>query len=99
MPTELVIEVDSARVLAQRLHARRLALGLSRKRLGELAAVSPETLRAFERTGQVSLRRFIRLADALGLGAELTALFAAPTIRSLDELSPRRTKPRQRGRS
>jgi transcriptional regulator with XRE-family HTH domain len=86
-------------VLAERLHARRLALGLSRKRLGELAAVSPETLRAFERTGQVSLRRFIRLADALGLGTELTALFAAPTIRSLDELSPRRMKPRQRGRS
>lgn len=99
MPTKFVIEVDSARVLAQRLHDRRLTLGLSRKRLGELAAVSPETLRAFERTGQVSLRRFIRLADALGLGTELTALFAAPTIRSLDELSPRQTKPRQRGRS
>lgn len=97
MPRKFIIEDDLARLLAQRVQARRLALGLSRKRLGELAAVSPETLRAFERTGQVSLRRFIRLADALGLGGELTALFAAPTIRSLEELPSR--KARQRGRS
>jgi len=94
---KFIIEDDLSADLAKRLQARRLALGLSRKRLGELAAVSPETLRAFERTGQVSLRRFIRLADALGLGGELAALFATPTMRSLDELPSRRA--RQRGRS
>jgi transcriptional regulator with XRE-family HTH domain len=97
MPTKFITEIDPSLRLAQRLRARRLALGYSRKRLGELAAVSPETLRAFERTGQVSLCRFIRLADALGLGDEVAALFASPTIRSLEELPVRRT--RQRGRS
>lgn len=90
------LETDLALELARRLQARRLALGYSRNTLGELAAVSPETLRAFERTGQVSLRRLIRLADALGLRDELAGLFASPTIRSLDELSAQRT--RQRGR-
>lgn len=96
MPTDFIIESDLSMVLARRLQARRLELGYSRETLGELAAVSPETLRAFERSGQVSLRRLIRLADALGLRGELDGLFAAPPIRSLDELPARRT--RQRGR-
>lgn len=96
MPNQFIIETDLAMELARRLQARRLELGYSRNTLGELAAVSPETLRAFERSGQVSLRRLIRLADALGLRDELVGLFAAPRIRSLEELPTRRT--RQRGR-
>ena len=56
--------MDVARVLAGRLQARRLELGWSRVTLGERAAVSPATLREFERSGQVSLRRLVRLADA-----------------------------------
>jgi transcriptional regulator with XRE-family HTH domain len=96
MPIDGIIEEDLALVLARRLQTRRLELGLSRATLGELAAVSPETLRAFERTGQVSLRRLVRLADALGLRGEIAALFAAPPVRSLAELSVRRV--RQRGR-
>lgn len=96
MPVTFTLELDLALELARRLQARRLELGYSRQKLGDLAAVSPETLRAFERSGQVSLRRLIRLADALGLRHELAGLFVAAPIRSLDDLPARRT--RQRGR-
>jgi len=85
-------------VLAQRLRERRLSLGWSRATLGERAAVSPETLRAFERTGQISLPRLVRLAVALGVDGELERLFAEPPVpESLAELSAR-AKTRQRGR-
>ena len=58
------LDDDVALLIGERLKERRLELGWSRKRLGERAAVSPETLRAFERSGQVSLRRLIRLATS-----------------------------------
>lgn len=84
--------------IADRLRLRRLALGWSRRSLGERAAVSPETLRAFERTGQISLPRLVRLSVALGVDGELERLFAAPPPpRSLDDLPSPGTK-RQRGR-
>lgn len=84
--------------IADRLRQRRLALGWSRRRLGERAAVSPETLRAFERTGQISLPRLVRLSVALGVDGELEQLFTAPPPpRSLDDL-PAPAKRRTRGR-
>ncbi|MBX3132776.1 MAG: helix-turn-helix transcriptional regulator [Gemmatimonadaceae bacterium] len=84
--------------IAERLRARRLALGWSRRTLAERAAVAPETLRAFERSGQISLARLVRLAVALGVDAELERLFVvAPAPRSLDELAPPAPR-RQRGR-
>lgn len=84
--------------LAERLRARRLALGWSRATLAERAAVSAETLRAFERTGQISLPRLARLAVALGVDDELEALFATPLPpQSLDDVLAA-PKPRLRGR-
>lgn len=89
--------VDIARLLATRLQARRLELAWSRETLGTRAAVSPATLRAFERTGQVSLRRLIRIADALGMRDEIAALFQPRVATSLEEVEER-SKRRQRGR-
>lgn len=84
--------------IADRLREHRLARGWSRGSLAERAAVSAETLRAFERTGQISLPRLIRLCVALGLERELERLFSAsPPPRSLDDL-PRQATKRQRGR-
>ncbi len=84
--------------IAARLKERRLALGWSRTTLAERAAVAPATLRAFERTGQISLARLARLAVALGLDAELERLFSTPPIaQTLDELAAQ-AKRRQRGR-
>ncbi len=84
--------------LANRVKERRLALGWSRATLADRAAVSAETLRAFERTGQIALHRLVRLAIALGLGDEMEKLFATPVPpRSLDEVLAQ-SKRRQRGR-
>lgn len=84
--------------IANRLQERRLALGWSRATLAARAAVSAETLRAFERTGQISLVRLIRLAVALGVDGEIERLFATPPVPdSLEELSAR-ARSRKRGR-
>jgi len=84
--------------IAARLKERRLALGWSRTALAERAAVAPATLRAFERTGQISLARLAQLAVALGLDAELERLFSTPPrAQTLDDLT-RQAKRRQRGR-
>jgi transcriptional regulator with XRE-family HTH domain len=97
MPVLIEENLDLSTAIAARLQARRLELGWSRDTLGERAAVSPATLRAFERTGQVSLRRLVRLADALGLRDELERLFLPREVRSLEELAERSQR-RQRGR-
>ena len=84
--------------IAERLKERRLALGWSRQTLAARAAVSPATLRAFERTGQISLPRLARLAVTLGVEGELERLFSTPPIaQTLDELAAQ-SKRRQRGR-
>jgi transcriptional regulator with XRE-family HTH domain len=91
------VESIPARI-AQRLKERRLALGWSRNTLGARAAVSPATLRAFERTGQISLPRLARLAVALGVDGDLDRLFSTPPrAQTLDELAAQ-AKRRQRGR-
>ena len=97
MPVLIEENLDLSTAIAARLQARRLELGWSRDTLSERAAVSPATLRAFERTGQVSLRRLVRLADALGLRDELERLFLPREVRSLEELAERSQR-RQRGR-
>lgn len=97
MPVLIEANLDLSTAIAARLQARRLELGWSRDTLSERAAVSPATLRAFERTGQVSLRRLVRLADALGLRDELERLFLPREVRSLEELAERSQR-RQRGR-
>lgn len=91
------LDDDLALLIGERIKERRLELGWSRERLGERAAVSPATLRAFERSGQVSLRRLIRLATALGLRSELESLFRPQAVVSLAALE-QRARRRQRGR-
>lgn len=84
--------------LAQRIRDRRLSAGWSRLTLAERASVAPETLRAFERTGQISLPRLLRLCVALGLEQEVERLFSSPPPpRSLDDLAAP-AKRRKRGR-
>jgi transcriptional regulator with XRE-family HTH domain len=94
---ELQTHQDLSRELGRRIERRRLDLGWSRETLGARSAVSPATLRAFERTGQVSLRRLVRLADALGLRDELDQLFRPRPATTLDQLAAWAER-RQRGR-
>lgn len=63
------------RLLAARLRARRIELGLPREELAERANLAPATIKAFERTGKISLERFLTLTEALGRYDELVYLF------------------------
>ncbi len=56
---------EVASILATRSRSRRLALDLTQKGLADRAGVALATLRKFERTGQISLLSFIRLAVTL----------------------------------
>ena len=97
MSLDTDVGTDIPKLIAGRLHARRLELGWSRETLGAHAAISPATLREFERTGQVSLRRLVRLADALGVRDELEVLFRPRPATSLESVAARAQR-RQRGR-
>ncbi len=90
--------VEIARTLAQRVREQRLQRGWSQAELARRAGVKLPTYVLFERTGRISLVRFIAIVDVLGLGGELEALgkSALPAGASLADL----TKPLpQRGRT
>ncbi len=96
MRVTLLTPAEIATSLARRLRARRLDRGWSQTELAARSNVAPDTLKRFERTGEVSLTRLIRLSLALGLASELEGLFAQTVPESLEVLE--RPK-RQRGRS
>lgn len=61
--------------LGRRLHAQRLAQGLTQAELAERAGISINTLGALENKGKCTLENFIRTAMGLGVAGELQALF------------------------
>ena len=90
--------IDLPAAIAQRVRERRVDRGWSRLELSKRAQVSPETLKAFERTGQISLRRLVRLSVALGCVDEWDGLFRPTAPTSLDEVEAGARR-RQRGRT
>ena len=83
--------------LGARLRARRLSENLTQKGLAERSGVALPTLRRFERTGQIGLEKFIKLAVALRDDAALEALLKERKFQSLDDVLEQDKKP-QRGR-
>lgn len=96
----LTIEDRSATEIAfdaaRRMRRARLDQDLTQQGLADRAGVSLASLRRFERTGNISFVSLVRLAFVLDTVSGVDALFAAPRIRTLDDLDdgPRR----QRGR-
>ena len=87
---------DVARELAVRLRDRRLAEQLTQEGLAQRSGVPLGTLKKFERTGQVSLLSFIRLAVTLKDEAALGNLLRPRDFQSLEQVLE---KPqRKRGR-
>lgn len=74
----------------------RLDRDLTQQGLADRAGVSLASLRRFERTGKISFVSLVRLAFVLDTVSGVDALFAAPEIRSLDDLDDGMR--RQRGR-
>jgi transcriptional regulator with XRE-family HTH domain len=89
---------DVRREIVRRLRDHRIARQWTQREMARRAGIKFETFRAFERTGQVSLNRFLRILDVLGLLDEIE--IASPSgARTIDEVITPRAKPlRQRAR-
>ena len=83
-------------MIGQRARARRLERGWSQSELAARAGIAVPTLKVFERTGQVSLPRLVRVMTALGRLADLETVLTASAPASLEALE---RPQRQRGRS
>ena len=98
LPVPDAMAGDLAAAIGRRVQQRRIERNWSRLELADRAQVSPETLKAFERTGQISLRRLVRLSIALGCADELNRLFMSAPPTTLAEVEARGQR-RQRGRT
>ena len=95
----LLLSVTPAQVaieIADRVRDRRLARGWTQAELAERAGLALPTLKLFERTGQVSLDRLLRIAAAFGALEDFRAPFAPPPPRSLAEIEARTAGPARR---
>ncbi|QFJ56274.1 helix-turn-helix transcriptional regulator [Pseudobutyrivibrio xylanivorans] len=77
---------DVAMRLASRLKSIRKRKKITQKELAGRSNVSYATLRKFEKTGQISLESFIKLAMELGVIQELNSLFTEPVYTSIEEV-------------
>ena len=100
----MVSLINSSKALlkvAENLRSGRLAKGLTQEGLANRSGVSLSTLRKFERTGQISLESFFKLAMALGLLGPLMEATKLPEgqFSSIDEVleDDSAKKPKQRG--
>ena len=83
--------------IALRLKRRRLANQLTQQGLADRSGVPLGTLKKFERSGQISLQSFVRLAIALRDERALEQLMREQKFSTLDEVLDS-DKKRQRGR-
>jgi transcriptional regulator with XRE-family HTH domain len=97
LATKITSPPEIMRDVAARARARRLGENLTQDGLATRAGVSLGSLKRFERTGEISLERLVRIAIALGASDELDRLFRPRDPRNLDEIlaTPRA---RERGR-
>ena len=91
---------EIAKTLASRVRERRLARGWSQAEVARRAGVKQATYVLFERTGRVSLVRFIGILDVLGLSGELeqvgrSALPSGGSLADLVKSLPQRGKTRR----
>lgn len=88
---------DIAAEIAIRLRGRRLAQNLTLEGLARRSGVPLGTLKKFERTGQIALVSFIRLAITLKDEVALENLLLEQKFETLDEVLQSGKKPK-RGR-
>ena len=99
LPIELQSPREVARMLAQRVKARRLEREWTQQEVADRSGIALATYRRFERTGRISLERLLKLAVILDAQSGFDELFAPPRARSLAELEEREERAtRKRGR-
>lgn len=79
--TEQEIRVE----FGKRLHAHRLAQGLSQVELAKRAGIGVSTLKLLEGKGRCTLENFVRAALGLGLADEMQSLFILK-IKSISQM-------------
>ncbi len=89
---------EIARTVARRVKVLRLDRGWTQEEAAERAGLALATYRQFERTGQISLERLLKLAVVLDALAGFDHLFVRPPARSLAELEELERQTRKRGR-
>ena len=77
---------DVAIRLAKKVRDIRKRKKITQKQLAGRSNVSYATLRKFEKTGQISLESFIKLAMELGVIQEINNLFTEPVYNSIEEV-------------
>lgn len=94
---KLMTPEDISTEIALRLRGRRLAQNLTQEGLALRSGVALGTLKKFERTGQIALVSFIRLALTLKDEAALENILLEQKFETLDEILQCGKKPK-RGR-
>lgn len=84
--------------LAERIKVLRLRKQWSRRELADRAEVNVFTLKHFERTGQISLDRFLSICDALGFLQDFERLLKPRERVNIDQWTVPERSLRQRGR-
>ncbi len=74
------------RIIARRVRTLRIARGWTQKELADRSDVRLPTYIRFERLGEVSLRRLLRIALVLDALDSFDAIFPQTAATSLDEL-------------
>jgi len=96
---ELASSENIENTLSQRVERLRLSRNITQARLARDAGVSRSTITRLGQDGKgISLDSFIRILQALQLGAGLHALLPDPDLSPLEELNKKRKPPRQRAR-
>lgn len=99
LPIHLQTPRETAQMLAGRVRALRLERGWTQQEVADRTGIALATYRHFERTGQISLERLLKLAVVLDARAGFDGLFMPPPARSLAELERKDERPaRKRGR-
>lgn len=97
-PIQLMTPASAQQMIAERVRAARVALGWKQSTLAARAGVALPTLRRFEQTGEVSLKRLLRICHALGRLGEFENILRPAVAATLAELEKRSIRPqRKRG--
>ena len=86
LPLTLKTWRDVQAELAERTKKIRLINKLKQTTLAEMAGVSEASLKRFERTGEISLKSFLKLMQALGTLDQLDSVHVPPVPKELDAL-------------
>lgn len=82
----LLTPPEICRAIGDRVKTLRQLRSLRQADLAKAAGVTLPTIGRLERTGRVGFDVIVRVAIALGAEADLTALFAPPSVRPIDEI-------------